>query len=95
MFLFRGIRTASILLAGGILILAATKALAASAPMPFSQLALYQGADRETILIQGAKKEGQLVFYNSHTWLKPSPRSLRRSIRSSKSRNGAPKARTS
>jgi ABC-type uncharacterized transport system YnjBCD substrate-binding protein len=70
MFLFRGIRTASILLASGILILAATKALAASAPMPFSQLALYQGADRETILIQGAKKEGQLVFYNSHTWFK-------------------------
>ena len=70
MFLFRGIRTASILFTAGILIFAATNALAASAPMPVSQLALYQGADRETILIQGAKKEGQVVFYNSHTWFK-------------------------
>ena len=70
MFLFRGIRTASILLTIGILIFAATNALAASAPMPVSQLALYQGADRETILVQGAKKEGQVVFYNSHTWFK-------------------------
>jgi iron(III) transport system substrate-binding protein len=38
--------------------------------MSVSQLALYQGADRETLLIQGAKKEGQIVFYNSHTWFK-------------------------
>ena len=33
-------------------------ALAASEPMSLSQLALYQGADREKILIEGAKKEG-------------------------------------
>jgi iron(III) transport system substrate-binding protein len=70
MFLFRRIRMVSILLTVGILIFAATNALAASAPMPVSQLALYQGADRETILVQGAKKEGQVVFYNSHTWFK-------------------------
>jgi iron(III) transport system substrate-binding protein len=70
MFLFRGMRTASILVAMGFSIFAAKNALAASAPMPFSQLALYQGADRETILVQGAKKEGQVVFYNSHTWFK-------------------------
>jgi iron(III) transport system substrate-binding protein len=70
MSLFPGIRTATILLIIGMLVVAATNALAASAPMPVSQLALYQGADRETILIQGAKREGQVVFYNSHTWFK-------------------------
>jgi len=42
----------------------------ASAPMTVSQLALYQGADREKILIEGAKKQGQLTFYNSHTWFR-------------------------
>ena len=41
---------------------------AASAPMSISQLALYQGADREKILIEGAKKEGALTHYGSHTW---------------------------
>ena len=70
MSLFPGIRTATILLIIGMLVFAATNVLAASAPMPVSQLALYQGADRETILIQGAKREGQVVFYNSHTWFK-------------------------
>jgi Bacterial extracellular solute-binding protein len=70
MSLFRGIRTASISLTIGISIFAATDALAASAPMSVSQLMLYQGTDRETILVQGAKKEGQVVFYNSHTWFK-------------------------
>ncbi|MCE3240760.1 MAG: futA [Deltaproteobacteria bacterium] len=35
-----------------------------------SELFFYQGADREQILLEGAKKEGQLVFYNSHTWFK-------------------------
>jgi iron(III) transport system substrate-binding protein len=45
-------------------------ALAASAPMSLSQLALYQGADREKILIERAKREGQLTLYNSHTWFR-------------------------
>lgn len=31
-----------------------------------AELALYQGADREKILIEGAKKEQQLTFYNSN-----------------------------
>src|SRR5258705_7022424 len=44
--------------------------IAAGAPMALSQLALYQGADREKILIEGAKKQGQLTFYNSHTWFR-------------------------
>jgi iron(III) transport system substrate-binding protein len=50
--------------------IAATNAVAASAPMSPAQLALYQGVDREKILIEGAKKEGQLTFYNSHTWFR-------------------------
>jgi iron(III) transport system substrate-binding protein len=45
-------------------------ALAASAQMSIAQLALYQGADREKILIDGAKREGQFTLYTSHTWFK-------------------------
>jgi iron(III) transport system substrate-binding protein len=45
-------------------------ALGASTPMSPGQLALYQGADRAKILIEGAKREGQLTFYNSHTWFR-------------------------
>ena len=43
---------------------------AASAPLSATPLALYQGADREKILVEGAKKETQLVLYDSHTWFK-------------------------
>ncbi|MSP41116.1 MAG: extracellular solute-binding protein [Deltaproteobacteria bacterium] len=50
--------------------LASSKTFAASAPMTVAQIALYQGAGREKILIDGAKKEGQLVLYDSHTWFK-------------------------
>ena len=32
-------------------------------------LALYQGSDREQKLIEGAQKEGQLIFYNTNTWM--------------------------
>ena len=38
-------------------------------PTSGADLALYQGADREAILIEGAKKEGQLTFYTSNTWV--------------------------
>ena len=48
----------------------AANALAASAPMTPAQIALYQGADREKILIEGAKREGQFTLYTSHTWFK-------------------------
>ena len=51
-------------------LLHATIAAGASAPMSIAQLALYQGADREKILIDGAKREGQVTFYNSHTWFR-------------------------
>jgi len=51
-------------------VLIANPLFGASAPMSISQVALYQGADREKILLEGAKREGQLTFYNSHTWFR-------------------------
>ena len=37
--------------------------------MPAAELAFYRGADREKILLEGAKKEGQITFYTSNTWV--------------------------
>jgi iron(III) transport system substrate-binding protein len=37
--------------------------------MSAAELAFYQGADREKILLEGAKKEGQVTFYTSNTWV--------------------------
>lgn len=37
--------------------------------MSLAELALYKGADREKILLEGAKKEGQVSFYTSNTWV--------------------------
>jgi len=48
----------------------AANAFAASAPKTTAELALYQGADREKILIDGAKREGQFTLYTSHTWFR-------------------------
>src|SRR5262244_1856434 len=45
-------------------------AFAASAAISGSVIALYQGADREKILIEGAKREGQFTLYTSHTWFR-------------------------
>ena len=42
---------------------------AASMPTTVAEIALYQGPDREQMLIEGAKKDGQVAFYNSNTWL--------------------------
>jgi len=42
----------------------------ASGSMTVPQLAVYQGMDRERILIEGAKKEGQFTLYTSHTWFR-------------------------
>ncbi|HTN70697.1 MAG TPA: extracellular solute-binding protein [Methylomirabilota bacterium] len=69
MSLFR-VRRSGFLIRTAILIFAATSALAASAPISPAQLALYQGADREKILIEGAKKEGAFTLYDSHTWFR-------------------------
>ena len=48
----------------------AIDSFAASAPSTIAQVALYQGADREKVLVAGAKREGQVTFYNSHTWFR-------------------------
>jgi iron(III) transport system substrate-binding protein len=53
-----------------IIVLSATHVFAANAPMTAAQIALYQGADREKLLIDGAKREGQFTLYTSHTWFK-------------------------
>jgi iron(III) transport system substrate-binding protein len=52
------------------LLIVAAAGFAGSAPMTISQIALYQGADREKILIEGAKKEGAFTLYDSHTWFR-------------------------
>lgn len=47
-----------------------SSSLAAQAkPMSITELALYKGKDRETILVEGAKKEAQVTFYTSNTWM--------------------------
>lgn len=38
-------------------------------PMSLAELAFYQGKDREAIIVDGAKKEGQVTFYTSNTWM--------------------------
>ncbi len=42
---------------------------AAARPTTVAEIALYQGPDREQLLIEGAKKEGQMTFYNANTWM--------------------------
>jgi iron(III) transport system substrate-binding protein len=37
--------------------------------MSAAELAFHGGADREKILLEGAKKEGQVTFYTSNTWV--------------------------
>jgi len=53
-----------------IVLLFAIDSFAASAPSTVAQVALYQGADREKVLVAGARREGQVTFYNSHTWFR-------------------------
>lgn len=66
----RLIKAAFILASAASCLLGPTDGFAASPPLSVSQLALYQGADRERILIEGAKREGQLTLYTSHTWFR-------------------------
>ena len=42
---------------------------AQSKPMSAAELAFYQGADREKLILEGAKREGQVTFYTSNTWV--------------------------
>ena len=59
-----------LILASFICLTSAALQASAAAPMTIAQLALYQGADREKILIDGAKREGQFTLYDSHTWFR-------------------------
>jgi iron(III) transport system substrate-binding protein len=68
MSLLRALKRIGIPVAGTILMWSATNVFSAGAPMTAAQLALYQGANREKILIEGAKKEGAFTLYGSHTW---------------------------
>ena len=63
-------RAASILAVLVLYLLNTVNAFAAAAPISASQLALYQGTDREKILIEGAKKEETFTLYDSHTWFR-------------------------
>src|SRR3954463_8494298 len=66
----RTLRRTSLALGVMLLLFSANQVRAAGAPMTPAQLALYQGADREKILVQGAKSESQFTLYTSHTWFK-------------------------
>jgi iron(III) transport system substrate-binding protein len=45
----------------------ASISLSASAPKTVAEIALYQGPDRDKILLEGAKKEGQMTLYTSNS----------------------------
>ncbi|HWH76689.1 MAG TPA: extracellular solute-binding protein, partial [Candidatus Binatus sp.] len=50
--------------------LTSSAALGAQAKAPSSaELALYKGKDREKILLEGARKEAEVTFYTSNTWI--------------------------
>jgi iron(III) transport system substrate-binding protein len=57
------------LIASTLLFIGVASYAAQSKPLSLAELALYQGADREKILLEGAKKEGQVTFYTSNTWV--------------------------
>src|SRR5574341_946505 len=63
-------RASSIVAVLALTLLNAANLLAASASMSVPQLALYQAADREKILIEGGKKEAAFTLYDSHTWFR-------------------------
>jgi iron(III) transport system substrate-binding protein len=52
-----------------VLLLVTSTGMGAGKPKTVAEIALYQGPDREQMLIEGAKKEGKLVFYNSNSWM--------------------------
>ena len=58
--------------------------------MSVAQVALYQGADREKILIEGAKKEGAFMLYGSHTWYRTMAKEFEKKYPFIKVRNIAP-----
>lgn len=63
------LRSVIALMALGLGFLAVPAQAGQSKTMPAAELALYKGADREQILLEGAKREGQITFYTSNTWV--------------------------
>jgi iron(III) transport system substrate-binding protein len=70
MFIAQLMERACFLLTVVICLLPTAKVFSASAPMSVAQLAIYQGGDREKLLVDGAKREGQFTLYTSHTWFR-------------------------
>lgn len=62
-------RLAALFLGLGLSLSASPSGAAQSKSLSTAELALYQGPDREKILLDGAKKEGQVTFYTSNTWV--------------------------
>lgn len=65
----RSLAVAVILIAATLLSTVVASFAAQSKPLSAADLAFYQGPDRERILLEGAKKEGQVTFYTSNTWV--------------------------
>ncbi len=70
MFIAQLMEKASFLLTVVICLLPSAMGFPASALMSVAQLAIYQGGDREKLLVEGAKREGQFTLYTSHTWFR-------------------------
>jgi iron(III) transport system substrate-binding protein len=68
--MIRLVNAALFLASAALCLLDSSSGFGASTSLSGSQLALYQGADRERILIEGAKREGALTLYTSHTWFR-------------------------
>jgi iron(III) transport system substrate-binding protein len=64
---FRGFTTCGLMVLAILLVVPST-GMAAGKPNTVAEIALYQGPDREKVLIEGAKKEGKIIFYTTNTW---------------------------
>src|SRR5215831_7430643 len=76
----RVIRRVGFLIGITITVFSTTKGLAGSAAMTSAQLALYQGADREKVLIEGAKARGSIHFVHIAYLVSHSRQRLRKEI---------------
>ena len=63
MFIAQFMEKACFLLTVVMWLLPTAQGFSASAPMSVAQLAIYQGGDREKLLVDGAKREGQFTLY--------------------------------
>lgn len=51
------------------LLIAINSAWAASATKGAAEIALYKGPDRQKILLEGARQEGEFILYTSQSWI--------------------------